>query len=61
MIKIQTRTVNENDDIKNLIIEVEDEKSTIADYIIVANAMTRVLKNEYDLTEEEIIEKIVKF
>lgn len=60
VIKIETKIIKNEEDIDTIGVSLEEDKTTLGEYLMVANAMVQRIKNQFDIADEEIIKVILQ-
>lgn len=60
MIKVETKIIKNEEDIDTIGVSLEEDKTTLGEYLMVANAMVQRIKNQFDIDDEEIIKVILQ-
>lgn len=60
MIKVETKIIKSKEDIDTIGISLEEDKTTLGEYLTIANAMVKRIKSQFDMTDEKIIKVILQ-
>lgn len=60
VIKVETKIIKNEEDIDTIGVSLEEDNTTLGEYLMVANAMVQRIKNQFDINDEEIIKVILQ-